>query len=448
MRVAVRWSFLFAVFLTVVLTGHARAEVFAPETFTLDNGLRVVVISNHRAPVVSHMVFYHVGAADEPPGQSGIAHFLEHLMFKGTESAAPGEFSRQVAAHGGSDNAFTSWDYTGYVQNVPKDALPLVMRYEADRMTGLKIPEADFLAERDVILEERRQVVDSRPIRQLGEQLRAAMYQNHPYGIPIIGWENEIASLTHDAVMDFYRRYYMPNNAVLLVAGDVDADEVRELAEKYYGPVPPGEPVERVRPQEPEHKGARLVEFRDDQVGQARWLRYYLAPSYTRGATEHAYPLQVLAELLGGSETSRLYRRLVHEERLAISAGAGYDAISYDLSEFSVYAQPRDGVTIDEIEAAMEREIDRLLADGVTADEVARAKNRLTAAAIYARDSLSTGIRVLGLALTSGHTIDGVESWPERIDAVTVEEVDAAARAVFNPRMSVTGLLLPTAENE
>jgi len=422
--------------------GSAVAAVFNPASFTLDNGLQVVVISNHRAPIVTHMVWYKVGAADETPGKSGIAHFLEHLMFKGTETLAPGEFSKIVAANGGRENAFTSQDYTGYFQNVAVDRLETVMRLESDRMANLILSDEVVVPERDVVREERRARTDNDPDSILSEQAQAALYQNHPYGKPIIGWENELMGLTTEDAIEFYRRHYAPNNAVLIVAGDVTLDQVRPLAEKYYGPIPRREIPPRVRPQEPEHKAPVRVDLRDPRVRQPSWSRTYLAPSYNSAGGEHAYALQVLAQVLGGGATSRLHRALVVEQKIAAAADASYDSLNLDDTTFSFYGTPRPGLDVGVIETAIDEQIAKLLADGVTAEEVERAKQRLQRAAIFARDSLATGARIIGMALTSGRTIDDVESWPERIGAVTVEEVNAAARAVLRENNSVTAVLL------
>ena len=299
-----------------------------------------------------------------------------------------------------------------------------------------------------MILEEGRQRLDNRPAALLSEQMRAALYQNHPYGAPIIGWANEISGLTRADALDFYRRHYRPNNAILLVAGDITAAELRPLAAKYYGAVAAGEDRRRVRPQEPEHRAARTVVLKDPRVGQPRWYRDYLAPSYNKGETGHAYALQVLAELLGGGSTSRLYRSLVVERRMATSVGAGYDAMALGPGEFSLSALPRDGITIDELAAGVMGEVARLIADGVGAEEVARAKERLQASAIYARDSLSTGARLIGMAWTIDRGVDDVESWADRIAVVTPEQVDAAAKAVFVDERSVTGILLPAGDGE
>jgi len=418
-----------------------RAQVFNPTSFTLANGLQVVVVENHRAPIVSHMVWYRVGAADEPPGKSGIAHFLEHLMFKGTQILQPGEFSRTVARNGGRDNAFTSWDYTGYVQTVARDRLDLVMRMEADRMANLVLTDAVVLPERDVILEERRQVVDNVPGARLREQMNAAMFLNHPYGRPIIGWEHEMRGLTRDDAIAWYRTWYAPNNAVLIVAGDVTADEVRGLAQTHYGPVAAKPVPARMRPAEPPPQAARRVVLKDERVRQQSWSRSYLAPSLARGDRAQAYPLQVLADILGG-QSGRLYRSLVVERQLATSAGAAYDSDAVDLSSFAVWATPRPGVTIEAVERAMEEELTALLRDGVQVEEVERARTRLGAASVLARDALGTAPRVIGAALMSGMSIDELEAWPRRIADVTADQVTAAARAVFDEARSVTGYLL------
>ncbi len=435
---------LFIALATIVFAAlPARAAVFDPETFTLANGMQVVVVSNHRAPVVMHQVWYRVGSADDPVRKSGLAHFLEHLMFKGTKSVPAGEFSKSVARNGGNENAFTSQDYTGYFQKVAKDRLELVMRLEADRMVNLTLSDEAVLTERDVLLEERRSRTDNEPAAQLSEQVNAAQYLAHPYGKPIIGWAHEIAGLTAADALAFYRRHYAPNNAVLIVVGDITAEQLKPLAEKYYGTIPARDIAPRMRPQEPPQLAARRVVLKDARVRQPSWSRSFLAPSENAGASEHAYPLQVLSEILGGGTTSRFYRSLVVEQKLAAGAGAWYGGTSLDLSRFGLYATPSQGVDIATIEAAVEEEIARLLADGVTEEEVARVKQRVVAQATYARDSFYIAARAFGSALTSGLTVADVEAWPERIGAVTVDQVNAAARAVLIPETSVTGILLP-----
>ncbi len=428
-----------------LLPAPADAGVFNPSSVTLGNGLQVVVIENHRAPVVTHMVWYRAGAADEVPGKTGIAHFLEHLMFKGTKTVPPGGFSDMVARLGGSENAFTAQDFTAYFQSVAVDHLGEMMRLEADRMMNLVLTDAVVLPERDVILEERRQRVDNDPGSQLVEMMRAALFLNHPYRLPTIGWENEMRGLTTADAIAWHKKWYAPNNAVVVISGDVTMAQVRPLAEKHYG-VLPAQPVPpRNRPEEPAQFAPRRLSLEDGRVQLASWSRLYQAPSYNRGAKEHAYALEVLAEIIGGGTSSRLYRSMVVEQKVATSAGAGYDADSVDLSVFSFYASAQPGGGVQTIEDAVEAEIARLLIDGVTEDEVDRAKASLQAEAVKARDSLSGPARIVGRVLASGGTIEDVESWPERIGAVTAADVQAAGRAVFDINYSVTGLLLPKA---
>jgi zinc protease len=427
----------------LLLIMPARAAVFDPVHFTLANGLEVVVVSDHRAPVVTHMVWYRVGSADEPRGKSGIAHFLEHLMFKGTYKLGPGEASRIIARIGGNENAFTSHDYTAYYQTVAPDKLDIVMGIEADRMVNLRLSNDHVLSERDVILEERRTRTDNSDPAKFGEQVNAALYLAYPYRIPIIGWEHEIRQLSQDDAIAFYKRWYGPNNAILIVAGDVTAQAVRALAEKHYGPIPRREIAERDRVDEPPHLAPRRLSMASAQVGQARFTRRYLAPSHAYGAREHKLALEVLTEILGGGTTSRLYRSLVFETKLAVSAGSWYAGDDIGPSVFGFYGSPADGKTVADVEAAIDAEIAKLLKDGVTGDEVASAVKRLKRSAIFARDSVTAPARIIGAALASGVSIDEIESWPDRIAAVTADDVLAAARAVLKPERSVTSVLLP-----
>ncbi|HYC05324.1 MAG TPA: pitrilysin family protein [Azospirillaceae bacterium] len=432
---------------TVALSAPpAAARVFDPETFTLPNGMKVVVVTNRRAPVVSHMVWYGVGSADEPRGKSGIAHFLEHLMFKGTDEIKPGEFSRTIARNGGRDNAFTSYDYTAYFQNIARDRLELVMRMEADRMADLQLTDEVVTPERSVIMEERRQRTENEPGARLQELLSASLWVHHPYGTPIIGWMHEIEGLNRQDAIDFYRSWYAPNNAVLVVAGDVTAAELRPLAEKYYGAVKPREVPKRVRVKEPPVESARRVTLRDDQVSQPSWGRTWKAPSYVQGASEHAYPLQVLETIMSGGATARLYRSLVVEQKIAAGVSLYYQADALNLGTLGVSATPVPGGDLDALEKAVEAEIAKLLKDGVTAEEVETAKKRMIAEATYARDSLQGPAYAFGIALTTGRTVEDVEAWPDRVKAVTQEQVNAAARAVLAQTDHVTGLLLPEAE--
>ncbi len=317
------------------------------------------------------------------------------------------------------------------------------MRLEADRMTNLVLTDAEVLPERDVVLEERRSRTDNSPAAQLYEQSRAALYLNHPYHNPVIGWKHEIEKLSTADALGFYRAHYVPNNAILIVAGDVTAAELKPLAEKYYGVIPRGPEITRVRTAEPAHRAARTVEMKSPHVGQPSWSRAYTAPAYSNAKGNEAYALQVLSEILGGGATSRLYRVLVVEQGIAASAGAWYSPDRLDIGGFGVSATPRPGGDYRKSASGVEGEIARLLKDGVTGKEVARAKKSMLAGAIYARDSLRAGPNIFGRALATGRSVADVEAWPERIAAVTVEQVNAAARRVFQEQNSVTSILLP-----
>jgi zinc protease len=416
----------------------------AVSSFVLDNGLQVVVIPDRRAPVVTHMLWYKVGSADEAPGKSGIAHFFEHLMFKGTETHPAGAFSRAVAEIGGQENAFTSYDYTAYFQQVTPEALATMMAFEADRMHNLVLTDDVIGPERSVIIEERGSRVESEPSALLGEELDATLYQNHPYGTPVIGWMHEIEQLNRADAIDFYRRYYAPNNAVLVVAGDVDAAEVRRLAEDTYGAVPRGPDLPpRLRPTEPEQNTRRTVTLTDARVSTPSMRKAWVVPSYTTAEPGEAEALDLLSEILGGGPRSRAYEALVVEQGIASSAGAWYRSDALDASSFQVYASPRGEATIEDVEAALDAEIARIAEEGVTEDELAAAKKRFVRSLIFARDSQSGMARIYGSTLTTGGTIEDIEEWPDRIEAVTADAVRDAARRYLDQDRSVTGYLLP-----
>ena len=422
-----------------------RTEGSGPEvsSFTLDNRLEVVVIPDRRVPVVTHMIWYRNGSADDPLGESGIAHFLEHLMFKGTPTHPAGEFSRLVARNGGEENAFTTQDTTAYFQSVAVDRLELVMELEADRMANLQLTDAVVLPERDVVLEERRQRVESDPGAKLGEMASAAFYLNHPYREPTIGWEHEIRGLTTADALAFYKSWYAPNNAVVIVAGDVTPEAVKAMAERTYGKLAAHPVPERRRPQEPEAYAPRRVVLESAQVQQPAWSRRWLAPSHGSGGGARIYALQVLSEILGGSTVSRLYKKLAVESGIAIDSGSAYGTDSVDRTAFVVWGSPRPGGKLEEIETAVEAVIADLLKTGVTEAEVARAKQQLQDRAVLARDNLETAPRLIGAALMAGRDLQELEAWPERIGEVTAAEVNEAARVLFRDEVSVTSELRP-----
>jgi zinc protease len=415
-----------------------------PTTFTLANGLGVVIIPDHRTPVVTQMIWYKVGSADETPGKSGLAHFLEHLMFKGTAKHPVGEFSQTVLRVGGNENAFTSFDYTGYYQRVPRDQLATMMAFEADRMTGLVLKDENVLPERDVVLEEYNMRVANNPDARLNEQIMAALYLNHPYGRPVIGWHHEIEKLTREDALAFYKRFYAPNNATLVIAGDVDAQEIRPEIEATFGKVPPQPaiPATRIRPQEPPPVAPRTVTLADPRVEQPVVRRYYLVPSAKTAAAGESPALDVLAQLMGSGSNAYLYRALVVDKPLAVSAGASYQGTAVDTSQFSIAAAPKQGVSFAEVEQAMDAVIANLAANPVPAEDLERVKTQLIAQAIYAQDNQATLARWYGAAITVGLSVDDIRSWPDRIRAVTAAQVRDAARKWLVKTGSVTGYLI------
>jgi zinc protease len=441
-------TLIIALVITANVYRSANARVFDPESFTIKNGLQVVIVPNHRAPVATMIVYYKVGAMDEPPGKSGLAHYFEHLMFKGTKNMAPGEFSRTVARNGGQDNAFTSQDYTGYVTTFAADRLNLMLKLEADRMTGLQLTPEDITPERKVVLEERLSRIDNNPSAQLSEQAAAALYANHPYRIPIIGWEHEIKNLNRTDLMAFYRAWYTPNNAVIVISGDVTAVDVKPMVQRHFGALPARDLPTRPDWKEPPRNADRLISPSHPRVRQPSWSRRYLAPSISNDEKPVIYALDVLTEILSGGTTGRFYRHLVVEQALAAHAGAWYSGDNRGPGVFGFYGSPRPGHTLDEIETAIEAEITAVLENGVTDEEVKLAVERMQAEAVFARDSLNAPPRILGNALMSGQSIEDVEAWPERIGAVTKQAVDAAARAVLSTSGTVTTRLTPQSKPE
>ena len=438
--------------LTAALAGATSGAACAGADvshFTLANGLEVVVVPDHRAPVVTHMIWYKVGAADETPGKSGLAHFLEHLMFKGTEKNPGDTFSREVAEIGGQENAFTASDYTGFFQRVPRAHLKEMMALEADRITGLVLTDDVVRPELNVVLEEQNMRVANNPAARLSEQIDAALYLNHPYGRPVIGWRQEIEQLDREDALAFYRRFYSPNNAVVVVAGDVTADEVKADAEATYGKI--AERTEaniRHRPMEPVQEAPRTVTLADMRVEQPSVSRDYLVPSETSAKAGESEALEVLAHVLGSGENCRLYRSLVIDQGLALNAGAIYSGTGLDYAKFALFGSPKPGVSLQQLEAAIDAILTELVAHGVTADELDRAKTRLIADAVYAEDNQATLARWYGSALATGQTVEGVRTWPDRIRAVTAEAVQIAARTWLDRRHSVTGYLVKSLQSE
>ena len=414
------------------------------KNFLLDNGMEVVVIPDHRAPIVTHMVWYKIGSADEPPGKSGIAHFFEHLMFKATTNHAAGEFDRAVAEIGGSNNAFTSYDYTAFHETVAPSALEQMMGFEADRMRNLILTDDVIKTERDVILEERRSRIDSNPQAVLDEEVDATLWQNQPYRIPVIGWMQEMEQLNRTDAKAFYDKYYRPNNAVLIVAGDVDPDAVKAMAERTYGKVARGPDLPpRIRPVEPEQNTRRTVTLTDARVSVPSFSTQWVVPSYHTAEPGEAEALDLLAEILGGGNRSRLYQQLVVKQGIASQAEAYFQGTMLDATNFTVYGAPRGDARLADVEAAVDAEIARVVKDGVTDDELERAKNRYVRSMIFARDKQDDMANMYGSTLATGGNVKDVEEWPDRIRKVTADQVKAVAARYLVLDRSTTGYLLP-----
>jgi zinc protease len=435
-----------ATFMLALASQTASADPRATE-FKLSNGMDVVVIPDHRAPVVTHMVWYKVGAADEPKGVSGIAHFLEHLMFKSTDKIAVGEFSKIISRLGGQDNAFTGQDVTAYHQRISKDELKKVMEMEADRMTHLRLTNDEVATERQVIIEERRSRIDNNPGARLDEQMNAALYLSHPYGVPVIGWAHEMAKLSREDALRFYKRYYAPNNAILVVSGDVTPDEVKRLAEETYGQLPANPDVDtRKRPQEPPHVAARRVTLKDPRAGNASFHRYYIAPSYVNAKPGEAEALDLLLKILADGSTSRLYRKLVVEDKVAATTGGDYSGYAVDSGAISLYGVSNNG-DLKAVEAGVDGVLDEVRKNGVTELELERAKKSLLADYIYDSDNQANLARRYGWAVAIGRSIDQVEGWPTALAKVTTADVKKAANDYLDSRSSITGWLLPEVDD-
>ncbi len=440
---AVKIAALCLVLLFVIVL-PARALDVEVSDFKLANGMEVVVIPNHRAPVVTHMVWYRVGSADEVSGKSGLAHFLEHLMFKGTSKHPPGEFDRFIDINGGEGNAFTTRDYTAYFQRIASDRLPLMMELEADRMQNLVLTDENVLPELDVVREERRERTDNDPSALLGEQIDAAMYTAHSYGKPVIGWMSEVAKLTREDALAFYRAHYTPANAVLVVAGDATPEQVKILAEKYYGVLKNTfTPAARQRTQEPEPIAARRVTLIDARAATPVVQRNYLAPSYAAASGHEALALDLLADILGNGTQSRLYKGLVVEQKIAGYAGAWYTGDQLDNGSFGVYGAPNPGTDLGKAEAAIDAVLADVLKNGVTQKELDRVRNQAIAERVYTLDNQAALARMAGVALTTGLPARSIFDRDVEIGKVTLDDIKLAAAKFIVLKRSVTGILLP-----
>lgn len=438
-----RFAAIVALFFILTAPPLWAADAEKIEQFTLKNGLEVIIAPNHRMPAVNHTLWLKIGGGDDPRGKSGLAHFHEHVMFLGTRHYKPGEYTQLISRLGGHQNAFTTQDATGYWVLIDIKHLPTVMKLEADRLGPLMPSDAAVIREREVIIEERRTRIENNPTALFDEQLSASLYLNHPYHWPTIGWLHEMAGLTRQDVIDFHQRYYHPGNAILILSGDITAAQARPLVERYYGRLPAIATPARQWNGEPPHLAPRRLEMHHALVKQPSWTRRYLAPSVAWGKTDHAMPLFLLAQLLGGGKTSRLYQSLVVEQKLASSISASYGGFVRGPAEFALTATPSPGTSPAQLEAAVDAELTKLLAGSITPDELTRAKTLLKAETIYTRDSLAGVGKLIGWIRMLGLPLSFYTDFTAQVDRITAEQIMQAARAVLLIDQSVTGVLLP-----
>lgn len=424
----------------------AAARLFDIEEYRLANGATLLVVENRKAPIVKHMVWYRVGAADELPGKGGAAHLLEHLMFRGTTKAADGEFNRLMQQNGADSNAFTSLDYTAYHQNLDISRLELAMALEADRMQNLDFSDEAFASERDIVFQERKQVVDNQPLSAFSEALRRGLWQTHPYAAPISGTEEEILSLTKDDIMDFYRRHYAPENAVIILSGDIDGQTAYRLAEKYYGRVPARPAAAKaVFPELDPHTRSSLS-MRLPRVELPRVVRSYVVDSYNTDAGQ-IYPLSVLAVYLGEGDISALYRELVVKRRLALAVSASYDYASRSYGTFSLSAVPAPGISVEELKIALDEAVANAL-ERLNDGELNRVKNRMLAGLVYLKDNPFDAAYIVGSLYAVGMSKDDIENYADNIRKVDVPAVKKAAEKLLTASAAAEGTAEPLPRGE
>jgi zinc protease len=438
-------TFLAAALFTAAAVGSSDAQDAKIFQFALQNGMQVLVVPDHRAPVVTQMLWYRVGAVDDPPGLGGMAHFFEHMMFRGTPTVPGDQFAQTVARNGGVENAFTTHDFTAFYEQIAKDRLHTVMALDADRIANLDLSDPNVHTEREVVLEERRMRIENDPQSLMREQMEAALYLSHPYGRPVIGWSEEIRHIGRTEAQDFYEHHYAPNNAILVVAGDVTSQEVRAEAEAVYDKVPARPTAVRAEFAQPPRLGETRMTVARDDVKVPVFMRLYRVVSYAGARPGEGEALEVLAQLMGGDATSALYRELVVKRKLASDAGASYSGYARDDGEFGVYAVPRPGVRIDVLEHNVDAVMEEFNHSQPKAADLERAKTQLVADAIYRRDSQYAMASAYGQALAIGLTADDVTEWPDRIRAVSGEAITKVAVNDLLKREAVSGYLLPAA---
>lgn len=430
---------------------HMRgcAPAVKAETFTLDNGLQVVVLPIPGSPQVSYMVWYKAGGADDPAGKSGLAHLVEHATFRNTGTHEKHDPGQSVTHHSASEGgAFTSYDYTAYYHVVPRERLATVMQLDANRMAALSVPYAALVLEQEEIFDERRAEIADVPEMRLDLHLRALLYPKHPYGVPVLGWPEEVSRLTTQDVTTFHHTWYAPNNAMLIIAGDITAARLVPLVQQYYSSLPARAVPARQRPLASELPEKPRLVMQEPHVRAPVWKRSYLAPTYHAGEAQHGYALQVLGEVMAGEATGLLYRHLVMQKRLATAIDVAYIPDSLGVTEFAVHATPASGVEVGALEQAIDQALAAVVARGVSHTDVRQAQQRLRCQPPFAGAPALAGADTLGMVLTTGRTLADMANWQAQIAAVTPTQVHAAAQAVLRAEQSVTGILLPVAAGD
>jgi zinc protease len=429
---------LVATLLLFLATGAAAQTGERVLAATLDNGLRVLLQEDHRSPIVSFQMWYRVGSRNERRGATGIAHFLEHLMFKGTPTYGQGQFARLVEQNGGQDNAFTTQDVTSYYVNIAADKIDLVIDLESDRMHNLKLDAKDIASEREVVIEERRTRTEDDPGGFLGEEVSSIAFKNHPYGAPIIGWMEDIKRITPEEIRAFYKTYYMPNNAILVAVGDFKAPEVLAKIRAKFGRIPKGPPPPPVLAVEPAQNGERRV-----TVGkQAQLPIVYVGYHVPNQKSPDAFALEMLSSILSEGRASRLYKRLVYERQLALEAGGDYNYFAVDPNLFWFWGTPMPGQTPESMEKALLAEMETLKTEPVTDEELQRAKNQVEATFVFQEDSIHRRASLLARFELIGGYADK-DRFVERLRAVTAADVQRVARTYFSDDKKNVGVLLP-----
>ena len=423
-----------------LFSATTHAEVFEK---TLSNGLKVIVKEDHRAPVIVQQIWYKAGSMDERTGTTGVAHVLEHMMFKGTKAVPTGEFSKRIAAAGGRENAFTNNDYTAYFQQLHKSQLPLAMKLESDRMHNLQLTDAEFSKEIKVVMEERRMRTDDEPHSLMNEKLMAAAYQEHPYQHPVVGWMNDLQAMTAEDARDWYKSWYVPNNATLVVAGDVKASEVFALAQRYYGVIPARKLPARKKFSEPPQLGVKRIVVKAPAELPNLVMAYHTPTIADPGKDWKPYALQMLAGILDGNDSARLNKTLVREQQLASSAGAGYDATSRGPSLFMLEGTPSEGKTVAELEAGLREQLEILMRDGVSEEELKRVKAQVTASEVYKLDSLFYQAMQIGQLESIGLGHKAIPLMLKKLQAVTAQQVQDVAREFIQDDHLVVAVLDP-----